>query len=94
MLPELIFVLCQYSYAAILNPKRRESQRKRRVACIQRINCSEIGLSLWNVGIGIAIAVWGTPYSTPRERRFYILVTALTWLALLWLHRPTHVGTI
>ncbi len=33
-------------------------------------------------------AVWGTPYSTPRERRFYILVTALTWLALLWLHRP------
>lgn len=33
-------------------------------------------------------AVWGTPYSTPRERRFYILVTSITWLALLGLHRP------
>ncbi len=34
------------------------------------------------------VAVWGHPYSTPRERRFYIAVTVITWLALCWLHRP------
>ena len=33
-------------------------------------------------------AVWGHPYSTPRDRRFYIAVTVITWLALFWLHRP------
>lgn len=33
-------------------------------------------------------AVWGCPYSTPRERRFYITVTVITWIALFWLHRP------
>ncbi len=33
-------------------------------------------------------AVWGQPYSTPRERRFYITVTVVTWLALCWLHQP------
>ena len=33
-------------------------------------------------------AVWGNPYSTPRERRFYITVTVITWLALCWLQQP------
>ncbi|MBP1610226.1 MAG: Phospholipid methyltransferase [Acidobacteria bacterium] len=33
-------------------------------------------------------AVWGRPYSTPRERRFYITVTVITWLALCYLHQP------
>jgi protein-S-isoprenylcysteine O-methyltransferase Ste14 len=33
-------------------------------------------------------AVWGTPYSTPRERRFYIAVTVVTWLAVCWLQKP------
>ena len=33
-------------------------------------------------------AVWGQPHSTPRERRFYITVTVVTWLALCWLQRP------
>ena len=33
-------------------------------------------------------AVWGHPYSTPRERRFYITVTVITWLALCWLQQP------
>ena len=33
-------------------------------------------------------AVWGQSHSTPRERRFYITVTVLTWLTLLWLHQP------
>ena len=34
------------------------------------------------------VAVWGQPDSTPRERRFYILVTVITWLAVVWLQRP------
>ena len=33
-------------------------------------------------------ALWGHSYSTPRDRRFYITVTVITWLALFWLHRP------
>lgn len=33
-------------------------------------------------------ALWGHPYSTPRERRFYITVTVITWLAVCWLQRP------
>jgi protein-S-isoprenylcysteine O-methyltransferase Ste14 len=33
-------------------------------------------------------AVWGHSHSMPRERRFYIAVTVLTWLALFWLHKP------
>jgi len=33
-------------------------------------------------------AVWGHPYSTPRERRFYIAVTVVSWLSLCWLHQP------
>jgi protein-S-isoprenylcysteine O-methyltransferase Ste14 len=32
--------------------------------------------------------VWGTPYSTPRERRFYVLFTTVTWLAAMWFQRP------
>jgi protein-S-isoprenylcysteine O-methyltransferase Ste14 len=33
-------------------------------------------------------ALWGHPYSTPRDRRFYITVTIVTWLALFWLQQP------
>ena len=33
-------------------------------------------------------AVWGHPYSTPRERRFYISVTVITWLGVCWLQKP------
>jgi protein-S-isoprenylcysteine O-methyltransferase Ste14 len=33
-------------------------------------------------------AVWGHSYSTPRDRRFYIAVTVITWLALWWLQKP------
>jgi protein-S-isoprenylcysteine O-methyltransferase Ste14 len=33
-------------------------------------------------------AVWGSSYSTPHERRFYIAVTVVTWLAVYWLHQP------
>lgn len=33
-------------------------------------------------------AVWGQPYSIPTERRFYIAVTVITWLAVFWLQRP------
>lgn len=33
-------------------------------------------------------ALWGRPYSTPRERRFYITVTVITWLGLFGLHQP------
>ncbi len=32
--------------------------------------------------------LWGHPYSTPRDRRFYIGLTVVTWLALCWLQRP------
>jgi protein-S-isoprenylcysteine O-methyltransferase Ste14 len=33
-------------------------------------------------------AVWGCSYSTPQERRFYIAVTVVTWLAVCWLQQP------
>jgi protein-S-isoprenylcysteine O-methyltransferase Ste14 len=33
-------------------------------------------------------ALWGHPYSTSRDRRFYIAVTVITWLALFWLQKP------
>ena len=33
-------------------------------------------------------AVWRHADSTPRERRFYIAVTVITWLALCWLQKP------
>jgi protein-S-isoprenylcysteine O-methyltransferase Ste14 len=32
--------------------------------------------------------VWGNPRGSPRERQFYILVTIVTWLAVLALHWP------
>jgi protein-S-isoprenylcysteine O-methyltransferase Ste14 len=34
--------------------------------------------------------VWGNPAGHPRERRFYISVTVVTWLAVVILHRPVH----
>jgi protein-S-isoprenylcysteine O-methyltransferase Ste14 len=33
-------------------------------------------------------AVWGQAHSAPRERRFYITITVITWLAMCWLQRP------
>jgi protein-S-isoprenylcysteine O-methyltransferase Ste14 len=33
-------------------------------------------------------AVWGQAAGNPRERRFYIAVTLITWLAVLGIHRP------
>lgn len=32
--------------------------------------------------------VWGNPAGTPRERRVYIVITILTWLAVVAFHRP------
>jgi len=32
--------------------------------------------------------VWGHPAGHPRERRFYISLTVVTWLAVVILHRP------
>jgi protein-S-isoprenylcysteine O-methyltransferase Ste14 len=33
-------------------------------------------------------SVWGRMAGTPRERQLYIVLTIVTWLAVLWLHRP------
>lgn len=33
-------------------------------------------------------AVWGTPGGSPRERRFYIALTTVTWLAVFIFHQP------
>ena len=33
-------------------------------------------------------AVWGYPAGSPRERQFYIVLTIVTWLGVLWLQRP------
>lgn len=33
-------------------------------------------------------SVWGRWAGTLRERQLYILITIVTWLAVLWLHRP------
>lgn len=33
-------------------------------------------------------AVWGHPAGHPRERRFYIFMTVVTWLGVLAFHRP------
>ena len=33
-------------------------------------------------------AVWGSPVGSPRERRFYIALAVIWWMAVLWLHRP------
>ncbi len=32
--------------------------------------------------------VWGNPAGSLRERQFYISFTIVTWLGLLWIHRP------
>lgn len=32
--------------------------------------------------------IWGNPAGHPRERRFYISLTIVTWLAVIILHRP------
>jgi protein-S-isoprenylcysteine O-methyltransferase Ste14 len=32
--------------------------------------------------------LWGNPAGHPRERRFYISLTVVTWLAVVILHRP------
>lgn len=39
-------------------------------------------------------AVWGYEAGHPRERRFYILVTTVMWLGVVWLHRPVPGGEI
>ena len=39
-------------------------------------------------------SVWGRLSGTPRERRLYIALTTLTWLAVLWLHRPVPGGEL
>jgi protein-S-isoprenylcysteine O-methyltransferase Ste14 len=33
-------------------------------------------------------AVWGIPAGHPAERRVYITITVIVWLAVLWFHRP------
>jgi protein-S-isoprenylcysteine O-methyltransferase Ste14 len=33
-------------------------------------------------------AVWGNPAGTPGERRVYITLTVLTWLAIIAIHQP------
>jgi len=33
-------------------------------------------------------AVWGNPGGSPRERRFYIFVTIVSWLTVYALHKP------
>lgn len=33
-------------------------------------------------------AMWGDPAGSPRERRFYIFVTIVMWIAVYGLHRP------
>jgi protein-S-isoprenylcysteine O-methyltransferase Ste14 len=32
--------------------------------------------------------VYGSPYGSARERQVYIVTTVVTWLAVLWVHRP------
>jgi len=38
--------------------------------------------------------VWGNPAGHPRERRFYIFLTVVTWLGIIALHRPLSGGEI
>lgn len=33
-------------------------------------------------------AVFGSPLGTPPERRVYVIVAVLTWVAVYWLHKP------
>ena len=56
----------------------------------------------WNLGLYAAFiaphliltrswlkaALWGNPAGHPKERRVYIVITVLTWFAVLWFHRP------
>lgn len=39
-------------------------------------------------------AVWRRPEGHPRERRFYIFVTVITWFAVIGLHRPLSGGMV
>jgi len=39
-------------------------------------------------------AVWKRPEGHPRERRFYIFVTIVTWFAVIGLHRPVSGGML
>ncbi len=39
-------------------------------------------------------AVWGNAVGSPRERRFYIFVTIVTWLAVVVLHKPMPGGAV
>jgi hypothetical protein len=39
-------------------------------------------------------SVWGRLAGTLRERQLYILFTLVTWLAVLWLHRPLPGGEL
>ncbi len=39
-------------------------------------------------------AVYGSPTGSPTDRRIYISITVVTWLALLWLHRPLPGGAL
>jgi protein-S-isoprenylcysteine O-methyltransferase Ste14 len=39
-------------------------------------------------------AVWGNPAGSPAERRVYIAIAVVTWLAVLALHRPVPGGEV
>lgn len=39
-------------------------------------------------------SVWGRLAGTLRERQIYIAITIVTWLAVLWLHRPVPGGEL
>lgn len=39
-------------------------------------------------------ALWGHEAGHPRERRFYILVTTICWLGVIWLHKPVPGGEL
>ena len=41
---------------------------------------------------GVKESVWGRLAGTLRERQLYILITVVTWLLVLWLHRPLSGG--
>lgn len=39
-------------------------------------------------------SIWGRLRGTPRERQLYIALTILSWLLVLWLHRPVPGGSL
>ena len=43
---------------------------------------------------GFKHALYGTRAGSPIERQVYIVVTVVSWLAVLWLHRPVSGGAI